>query len=73
MARIRHERARVCDHADESRQQARIRKRLDLPVDAVLLIEEPPCAAVLNLPRRFSILEASDQAGEWKGVGRIEL
>ena len=49
--RIRHERTRIRDHADETRQQSDIRERVDLRSDALLLIQEPPRAAVLDLSR----------------------
>src|SRR5450756_1409950 len=42
VARIRHERARVRDHADEALEQAETGERVRLPLHAFLLVEYPP-------------------------------
>src|SRR5580658_285204 len=60
VARIRHEGARVGDHAYESRQQSAVRQRVELPLDAFLLIEKPPAAAKLQFAGNTAILEIAN-------------
>src|SRR5215831_3469620 len=73
VARIRHERSRIGHHADESRQQAGVRQRVELPADAVLLVKEPPTAAELNLSGHGAVLEIADHRRERVVVRRIEV
>jgi hypothetical protein len=73
MARVRHEGAGVGDHADETREQAGIRQRIDLRGDALLLIEEPPGAAVLDFARFLALLKATGQSRELKCVGGVHV
>src|SRR3954447_14274202 len=42
VARERHPRARIRDHADEAGEQPGVRQRVELPLDGFLLVEEPP-------------------------------
>ena len=71
MARERHERARVGEHSDKPAEEAVVRKRVELPLDSLFLIEEPPAAAELNFAGRFSVLKAADRGGENKIVDGI--
>jgi hypothetical protein len=54
---IRHERARVRQHAHEAREQPGVGERVDLQFDALLLVHEPPAAAELDLAGDAAILE----------------
>src|ERR1035438_2270622 len=71
--RIRHKRSGVRDHPNETRQQADIRQSVDLRRDALLLVQEPPRAAVLDFPRPLSTLKTADQRRELKCVGRVHV
>src|SRR4051812_27606747 len=59
VARVRQEAARVGQHPDEPREQAHVGERVDLLLHPVQLIEEPPGAAELHLPRRRAVLEVA--------------
>src|SRR5271165_4497530 len=73
VAWVRHERARVGDHADEAREQAGVRESVELRGDALLLVEEPPGAAKLNFAGTVSILKAAGQGCELKVVGGVQV
>src|ERR1700728_1825884 len=49
------------------------RKRIQLPLDALFLIEKPPRAAQLDLPRDRRILEIADRRGEAVIIGWITV
>ena len=69
--RVGHERARVGQHADEVREQADVRQRVDLPLDAFLLIEKPPAAAELHPAGERSVLEVADHRRQRVVVHRV--
>ena len=72
---VAQERARVGEHADEITEAAQRRQRLKLLFHAVLLIEEPPCRAELDLALVGTFLEAAHERGEHfivAGIERIE-
>src|SRR6202140_3835309 len=73
VAGIRHERPRICHHADKPREQTGVRESFQLGRDPFLLIEEPPGAAVLQLARSLSILEAPDERCQLKCVPRVHV
>ena len=73
MARIRHERARVRDHTDETREQAEIGQRVHLPLHAFLLVEKPPARTELNFSGNRAVLEISNHRGEGVIVRRIQI
>jgi hypothetical protein len=73
MPRIRHERARVRDHADEAREQAGVRQRIQLPFHAFLLIQKPPAAAELYLAGNLAVLKVADHGGEGIIVDGIDV
>ena len=50
VARIGKETARIGDHADKTTEQAEVRERVDLPLHAFQLIEEPPAAPNWSFP-----------------------
>src|SRR5580704_17663054 len=50
MPRKRHERARISEHADETRKQTDIGDGVQLPFDRFFLVEVPPAAAELHFP-----------------------
>ena len=73
MARERHERTRIGEHADEARKKAVVGKSVELPLDGFLLIEKPPAAAKLDFPGDGAVLKISDGAGKNVIVGGIEV
>ena len=75
MARVAEERARVGEHPDEIAKAAERREDVELAAHAVLLVEEPPRRAELDLPARRGLLEAAHQGREHfvvLGVQRVE-
>ena len=75
MPGVAQKRARVGEHADEIAETAQRRQRLKLLFHAVLLIEEPPCHAELDLALVGTFLEAAHERGEHfivTGIERIE-
>jgi len=70
---IRHERTRVRDHAHESRQQAGVGQRVELPFHAFLLIQKPPAAAELQLAGDLAVLKVADHGGESVIVDGIDV
>src|ERR1700733_3232821 len=73
MTREGHERTRIRKHADETRKQTRVGKRVQLPLDRLLLIEKPPTAAELHFSCDASILKISNRSREKIIVGRIQI
>src|SRR5690606_20067091 len=73
VARVREEAPRVGEHPDEAREEPHVRERVDLPAHPVELIEEPPRAAVLELPRNRAVLEVADNRGEELVVARVQV
>src|SRR2546426_12059336 len=71
MPRVGHERTRICHHADETREQAEVRKRVELPLDSFLLIEKPPGGAELNFPWNRPVLKVANQGSKHVIVRRI--
>src|SRR5260370_22600995 len=71
--RKRHERSRIRYHADESRQQSGVREGVEMPLDALLLIEKPPRAAELNLSRYRTFLKTADRRRKSIVVRGIEI
>src|SRR6202044_363503 len=71
MARIGHEGSRVGDHTDEAREQIDVGKRVQLPLHAFLLIQEPPTAAKLNFSVKAFAGKASDECGKGVILDRI--
>ena len=73
VARERQERAGIREHADEAREQAGGGERVELEFHAVLLVEEPPAGAELDLAGDRAVLEGTGQAGEEVIVTRVEI
>jgi len=71
--RIRHERARIRDHADEAREQAEIRQGIHLPFHAFFLVQKPPAGAELDFSRNRAVLEIPDHRGKGVIVRRIKV
>ena len=73
MARVRHERAGVCDHADEAREQPEIGQCVELLSHALFLVEEPPARADLHFGRNSAVLEVPGHRREGVIVRRVEV
>src|SRR6187431_2428173 len=73
VARVRQEAPRVCEHADEAREQAQVGQGVHLLLHAVELIEEPPGAAVLHLAGDAAVLEVARQGREHLVIARVEV
>src|SRR5215472_12519821 len=73
MSRIRHEGAGIGDHANEGGEQPAIRKRIQLPLHRLFLVEKPPAAAKLDLTGHSPILKIADHGGESIIVCRVSV
>ena len=71
MARERHEGTRVSEHAYKTRKQPGIGKRIELPLDALFLIEKPPGAAKLDLAGLAALVKVGCHSGKGIVVTRI--
>lgn len=70
---IRKETPRIREHAHELGQQAERRERVDLPLHAFLLVEEPPAGAKLQPARHGAVLKIAHHRGEDVVVGRVQV
>src|SRR6185312_6320758 len=73
VARIAEEAAGVGDHADEAAEQPEIGEGVHLPLHALLLVEEPPAAAELELAGDAAVLEAADHRPEEVVIHRVDV
>jgi len=68
-----HKGAGIREHTNETREQTNVRERVQLPLNAFLLIEKPPATANLNLARSAAILEIAGHGGEDVVIAGIEI
>ena len=69
----RHEGAGIGQHADETGEQADVGKRVQLPLNAFLLIEKPPGAAKLDFAGDAAVLEIAGHGGKDVVIAGIEI